>query len=144
MNKNNQLWNVKKNCHNLSRALFLARVPKFITNLFDIPVLDLGVTWDPTSTVLAPVSAQFHSPLSEGSSVYLFPERDWQIQFHIVRLIHCFRRIFAPMLAHFCSHTRSPTLSGWTDCRWSAISIAWWAEIGACILNMMRVSPVWV
>ena len=51
-------------------------------------------------------------------------------------------------LAHFCSHTRSPTLSCWTDCSWSPIStqfmwIAWWADLGACILNM-RVSPVWV
>ena len=63
------------------------------------------------------------------------PERDWQIQFPIIQSMHycstgllewyqhwksesyviaqCFRRIFAPLLAHFYSqsHTHSPALS---------------------------------
>ena len=43
-----------------------------------------------TCTVLAPVFAQFHSPLSVVSSVYLFPDK---IQFSIVQSIHCWSDI---------------------------------------------------
>ena len=75
------------------------------------------------STVLAPVFAQFHSPLSVVSSVYLFPERDWQnsVFYSPINALlewyqhwksesdvitQCFRRIFAP-----CSLTFAPILT---------------------------------
>ena len=72
------------------------------------------------STTLAPVSTQFHSPVSTFSSFISLPlpsKKTEKIQFPIVQSIHCLsdtsalqkRRRFnrAMFLTHFCTFTRS-------------------------------------